>query len=55
MNLTFQLYLNDENKPTDTKANLRPVALSDVSPNVFEKTTLTHVRTHHPVRTLFSS
>lgn len=34
MTLTFQLYLNDENKPTDTKVNLRPVAVSDVSPNV---------------------
>jgi hypothetical protein len=36
--------VKDVNKPTDSKANLRPVTVSDVSPNFFEKTTLKHVR-----------
>jgi hypothetical protein len=36
--------IKDNTKPSDTKANLRPVATSDVTPNIWEKVTLIKVR-----------
>jgi len=36
--------VKDDKKPTDNKSNLRPVANSDVVPNVGEKVTIIHVR-----------